>query len=57
MIVGAAGSCVTFGKEGPVGFASVKQGALLPCGDDRIFPSHTFRLRYGIRPSRRCSLL
>ena len=34
MIVGAAGSCVTFGKEGPVGFASVKQGALLPCGDD-----------------------
>jgi hypothetical protein len=57
MIVGAAGSCVTFGKEGLVGFASVKQGALLPCGDDHTFPSHTFRLRYGIRPSRCCSLL
>ena len=55
MIVRAAGGFVRFGKDGPIGLASVKQGSLLPRGDDRIFPSHTFRLRYGIRPSRRCS--
>lgn len=55
MSVGAAVVLLDSVKEGPVGFASVKQGSPLPRGDDRIFPSHTFRLRYGIRPSRRCS--
>lgn len=32
MIVGEAGGFVSFGKEGSVGFVSVKQGSLLPSG-------------------------